>query len=214
MRRKLIVYIKRPFPGLAKTRLAETIGEMAAAGVYARLLYTYLLRLARSDLPGVSIELAVADPEGVAFFCDAFPEFTVRAQGDGDLGERMWNSFLRSFDEGAEFVVLTGSDIVGLGVELIEDAFAALASVSLVVGPASDGGYYLIGQRRPGVNVFKSVDWSTDRVLEQTEERAAEAGVRSLRLPERFDVDGWADLHRWLGARKADESEDDASHSL
>ena len=195
--RRLIVYAKRPIPGYAKTRLGQALGAEASAGVYARLLYAYLLDLACADVPDLDIELAVASPDDVPFFALAFPEIRVRPQVDGDLGQRMASSFERAFQGGADRVVLTGSDIPGLGHQMVMDAFKLLDEADLVIGPAEDGGYYLIGMRAPGADVFRGIDWSTGRVLAQTQARARAQDLTVARAAERFDVDGIEDYHRW-----------------
>jgi hypothetical protein len=183
------VYAKRPLPGYAKTQLGAAIGVEQAAGVYARLLYTYLLDLLRADLPDTRIELAVASPADVPFFADAFPELAVRPQVQGDLGQRMAASFAQAFAQGADAVVLTGSDIPGLDAHLVQAAFDALETAPAVVGPAADGGYYLIGLRAPGAPLFDGIEWGTDRVLAQMEALIEARGVRVIYLPEQFDVD-------------------------
>ena len=196
MRRHLIIYAKRPLPGYAKTRLGADVGAEQAAGVYARLLYTYLLDLVHADL-GVTVELSVASPADVPFFAVAFPELVVRPQVKGDLGQRMAASFAQAFAAGAKSVVLTGTDIPGLDGRIVRSAFETLETVTVVIGPARDGGYYLIGMRAPGVSLFEGVEWGSERVLAQTESLANVQGLAIARLPEMFDVDTVEDLERW-----------------
>jgi hypothetical protein len=193
----LIVYAKRPLPGRAKTRLGAAIGHAAAAGVYARLLYAYLFDLLEANLGDTRVVLSVAAPEDVAFFAEAFPELTVRAQVAGDLGQRMAASFEWVFAAGAEQAVLTGSDVPGLGSETVNAAFVALKQAPLVIGPAADGGYYLLGMRAPGVDLFTGVAWSTEDVLDQTTVLAATHGLDVVYLPQRADLDTEADWVRW-----------------
>ncbi len=197
--RRLIIYAKRPRSNYAKVRLGSLIGMMPAAGVYARLLYSYLLDLLRADLAGTEIELAVASQEDIPFFATAFPELMVRAQVEGDLGQRMRSSFEQAFAAGRELVVLTGSDIPGLGGQTIRVAFYALQAAQVIIGPASDGGCYLIGMRAwdAPLFLFEEIDWSTERVLRQTEVLAAEREIPLVRLPEKFDIDTDQDLEHW-----------------
>lgn len=197
MKRHLIVYAKRPLPGYAKTRLGAVIGAEQAAGVYARLLYTYLLDLLRPDLAETRIELSVASPADAPFFAEAFPELVVRPQIKGDLGQRMKASFEQAFAEGAETAVLTGSDIPGLDAESVRAAFDALESAPVVLGPSNDGGYYLIGMRAPGADLFRGIAWSTARVLTQTEALAQARDLAITYLPKRSDIDVAADWKRW-----------------
>jgi hypothetical protein len=196
-RQRLIVYAKRPLPGYAKTRLGAAIGATPAAGVYTRLLYTYLLDLLRADLAGTCIELSVASPADVPFFADAFPELVVRPQIKGNLGQRMAASFAQAFAAGAESVVLTGSDVPDLGSRIVHAAFHALETAPVVIGPASDGGYYLIGMRAPGAPLFEGVEWGSQRVRAQTRALAHARGMAVSYLPEQFDVDLVEDWKRW-----------------
>jgi hypothetical protein len=197
MTRRLIVFARAPLPGEAKTRLADAIGETAAAGVYARMLYGYLLELATVDWEDVAVQLSVASAEDVAFFAEAFPEIELRAQPEGDLGMRLAAAFDEAFAGGARSVVVTASDTPELDVALIHTAFRTLEQAPAVIGPCPDGGYYLLGMRAPGTPLFEGVDWGTDRVLEQTERLARAAGLTMARLPERMDVDTGDDLIRW-----------------
>jgi rSAM/selenodomain-associated transferase 1 len=195
--RHLIVYAKRPLAGYAKTRLGEALGAEQSAGVYARLLYTYLADLVELTDNGVQVELSVAAPADVPFFAAAFPEFRVRPQIEGDLGVRMAASFTQAFQEGAPAVVLTGSDIPGLDATLVAEAFRLLETSAAVIGPAVDGGYYLLGLRAPGADLFTGIAWSTDQVLAQTEARAQAAGLPLVHLPELLDVDTIGAYELW-----------------
>ncbi len=198
MKQRLIVYAKRPFPGYAKTRLGADIGVEQAAGVYARLLYAYLLDLLRAAVPDTRVELSLASPADVPFFAAAFPELVVCAQVEGGLGQRMAASFAQAFAAGAESVVLTGSDVPGLNAQIARAAFRALESAPVVIGPASDGGYYLIGMRAPGARLFEGIEWSSARVLAQTEALAEAQELEIAYLLERFDVDTAEEFGRWL----------------
>ncbi len=198
MKQRLIVYAKRPFPGYAKTRLGADIGVEQAAGVYARLLYAYLLDLLRAAVPDTRVELSLASPADVPFFAAAFHELVVRAQVEGGLGQRMAASFAQAFAAGAESVVLTGSDVPGLNAQIARAAFRALKSAPVVIGPASDGGYYLIGMRAPGARLFEGIEWSSARVLAQTEALAEAQELEIAYLLERFDVDTAEEFGRWL----------------
>jgi rSAM/selenodomain-associated transferase 1 len=201
MRQHLIAYGKRPLPGYAKTRLGTAIGAEQAAGVYARLLYGYLLDLLHADLAPISVELSVASPADVPFFAAAFPEWVVRSQVAGDLGQRMAASFRQAFAEGAEIVVLTGSDVPGLDSQLVCAAFEALSDVPVILGPARDGGYYLIGMRAPGFALFNGIEWSTEHVLAQTEALAQSQGLSLGYLCELDDVDNGDAFGRWQRGR-------------
>jgi rSAM/selenodomain-associated transferase 1 len=200
---RLIVYARRPLPGNAKTRLTAAIGEEEAAGVYARILCGYPLRLIKADLDGVSLELSVASVFDIPFFAAAFPEFDVRAQREGDLGQRLAASFEASFAASARSVVVTASDTPGLDPGLVRAAFDALEETLLVIGPCADGGYYLLGMQAPGASLFGGVDWGTSRVLEQTATLTRAAGLEMTYLTGRTDVDTIEDLAIWRGERRS-----------
>ena len=200
MNRHLIVYAKCPLPGGAKTRLGATLGQTEAAGVYARLLYGYLFDLLATVAETARIELSLGHRRDVPFFTRAFPELLVRPQVRGDLGTRMAASFECAFDEGADAVVLTGSDIPGLDGALVQEAFARLKTDPAIIGPAEDGGYYLIGMRAPGADLFSKIPWSTENVLARTEARARAHDLTLTRLPVLEDIDVEADYEAWLGS--------------
>ena len=197
MKKHLIIYAKRPLPGYAKTRVGASLGMEASAGIYARLLYTYVFDIIHNLESSHSVELSVASPNDVAFFQLAFPELIVRPQVIGDLGFRMESSFQLAFDEGADCVVLTGSDIPNLSSHTVIQAFLLLERHQGVIGPASDGGYYLIGMRTPGTRLFHGITWSTDTVLAQTEERAIGQGLKLVHLPTLSDMDDAAEYAVW-----------------
>lgn len=195
--RRLIIYAKCPLPGQAKTRLGRAIGMEVAAGVYARLLYGYLLDVVATRPAEADIELSVADAADVAFYADAFPEIRVVPQVGADLGERMLCSFRDAFHNGVTQVVLTGSDIPGLTGAHVSDAFAALAAHDVVLGPATDGGYYLIGMNAPGADLFSDMAWSTADVLTHTLSRAASRGLSVQQVARLSDIDHESEFRIW-----------------
>jgi rSAM/selenodomain-associated transferase 1 len=171
-----------------------------AAGLYARLLYGCLLELLCAQLEQTTIELSVASAADVPFFAAAFPECVVHPQIDGDLGQRMAASFSQAFSRGARSVVVTGSDIPGLNSRLVRAAFNKLDTTPLVLGPAADGGYYLIGMHAPNAFLFEGIAWSTDRVLAQTRALARAQGLAVETLPQLYDIDTITEYHSWHAA--------------
>jgi len=139
----------------------------------------------------------VASLADVPFFAEAFPELLVRPQVEGDLGQRMMASFVQAFAEGAQQVVLTGSDIPGLDSALARAAFDALGAAPIVIGPAVDGGYYLIGMCAPGANLFEDIAWSSERVLAQTEALARARGLSVARVAKLCDMDIYDEFVQW-----------------
>lgn len=161
----LFIFAKAPAPGRVKTRLARSIGDDAACGVYVELLARTIDALA--DAPAWRTVLAVTPDDAVA--TDAvWPRATLRApQGDGDLGARMHRA-LATARRGLP-VVIVGSDIADIAARHVAEAFDALDRHDLVIGPAVDGGYWLIGTAEaPPPDLFDGVRWSSPFALADT----------------------------------------------
>jgi len=193
---QVIVFAKAPRPGHCKTRLGATLGLEAAAGLYARLLYDYLSHLLSAGWREIEVELSVP-PEDMAFFEAAYPDLLVREQQGADLGQRMYQAVQRSLDAGCDRAVLTGSDIPFLRTEHVLAALEQLTHSDVVLGPAADGGYYLVGMRAPGADLFGGISWSTSAVLKQTVARARDLGLSLSLSPELADLDDIAEYELW-----------------
>jgi rSAM/selenodomain-associated transferase 1 len=192
---KLIVFLKAPRPGAVKTRLAATLGAVEACAAYRRLVETLLRQLAALE----NVELCFSpDDAGSEITGWAQPTWPLTTQGSGDLGHRLNQAFRRAFDEGAKSVVIIGSDCPEVSASDIQAAWTALLSHDLVLGPATDGGYWLIGLRTHRPELFADVPWSTNGVLRATLERSRAAGLRAHLLRELSDVDTAADWRSFL----------------
>ncbi|MEM9268871.1 MAG: TIGR04282 family arsenosugar biosynthesis glycosyltransferase [Pseudomonadota bacterium] len=191
MRRHLVVMVKEPRPGRVKTRVAAGIGSVGAAWWYRHQCTRLLKRL---DDPRWQLWLAVApDHEGMA--SRVWPgHLTRRPQGLGGLGTRMGRIF-RDLPPGP--AVIVGSDIPGIMPAHIAAAFAALGPAPSVLGPAPDGGYWLIGLRRRRVpaGLFKDVRWSGPQAMADTE-KTLEAPVAHIATLQ--DVDTLEDLQKLM----------------
>jgi len=196
-RERLVVLAKAPLYGLVKTRIAATLGPDVALAVYRRLAARTFIEVAAAADHGVEAEARVT-PDASAIDARTWvpPRIRVRAQGTGDLGDRVRRAFDDAFAEGAERVVVIGTDCPAFTRRHAIEAFAALARADLVLGPATDGGYWLIGARRATPDVFEGVPWSTPGVLAATRERARAAGLRVFELETLADVDTAEDLDR------------------
>jgi hypothetical protein len=186
----LIVFVKYPRPGMVKSRLAAAIGREQAAQAYRELAEKTLTQISptRQD----SYDLAVCfDPasehalfrEWLGVQKKYFPQ-----QGD-DLGQRMHHAFARAFHEGYTKAVIIGSDCPGISRDSINRSFGLLDGHDAVVGPARDGGYYLIGLKQALPELFCGIDWSTDRVLQQTRDVLQKLSLSCALLPMLRDVD-------------------------
>ena len=198
---RLIVLAKDPQAVPAKTRLAVGIGRAAADDVAAALLEDAVTLADEVGQGGASVAIAYAPDEEPTRrrFAAMAPNVDLRPQSGGDLGVRMRRLAERTFDDGADRVVMIGTDCPTLTAETVAEAFDRLTKVDVVVAPAADGGYVLIGLSRPAWGVFEGVDWGGDRVLTQTA-AACDAAAASLSLlATHTDLDRPEDLRPVLG---------------
>ena len=198
--RQLIVMARWPAPGRCKRRLASSLGAAAAARIQARLT-CHTLAVARQLGIELGIELVLAveglAPRAARRLGDQLGVGRIVLQGGGGLGVRMQRQFQRAATEGARRVVLIGSDLPQLERADLASAFAALDHQEAVLGPACDGGYWLIGLRRPEPALMEGIAWGSEQVLEQTLAALARRGLEPALLPWRSDLDRGEDLGPW-----------------
>ena len=187
----VLVFQRNEVLGKVKTRLAAGVGEEQAMEIYRYLLNKTYLALKEITVPVTT------------YFSEFIPENPIHSaenkqvQVGGDLGERMRNAFVAHLESGMEKVVLIGTDCPSLeGIHLVQ-AFEALEHSDLVLGPARDGGYYLIGMKRRADFLFEGITWSSELVLSQTLTLAAEQGLHSSLLPILEDIDSLEDWERY-----------------
>lgn len=194
----LIVFVKRPRPGEVKTRLAQNVGADDASAVY-RAMAEHVLRETAARAAGEYGRLVRFTPASAREEIERWlPSEPCAPQAGDDLGERMAHAFAQAFADGTRRVVLIGTDTPALERGHVLQAFQALRTHDLVIGPARDGGYYLVGLAAPRPELFRGIAWSTPSVCAATLARAAAHGLRTHALPELCDVDTLADLrHEW-----------------
>lgn len=194
-RNKLIIFTRYPEPGKTKTRLISELGAAGAAELQ-RLMTEHTLRQAKQLMVQGSVLLEVRYEGGDQAALQNWlgVELTFRPQGGGDLGARLQWAFQAAFDDDFDHVVLIGTDCPELSVDILEKAFQALRSNEIVLGPAADGGYYLIGLSWPVESLFQGIAWGTETVLATTLSKAAAIGVVPFLLPTLNDVDRPEDL--------------------
>ena len=197
----VIVMAKAPLPGFAKTRLIPALGAQGAALLAERLLDTTVAQALAAALGPVDLCCA-PDSGHAAFERHASSQGLVLShQGDGDLGARMARALDRWLAQAGR-ALLIGTDAPSLDATMLQRAAAALDNADAVFIPAHDGGYALVGLRRPAPSLFSGMAWSTPTVMAHTRERAAAAGLRLAELPAIADIDEPADLVRlpqgWL----------------
>lgn len=193
--RSLLVFAKAPQPGKVKTRLARAMGDERAAELYRRMGKAIIEAVRGGDFEtSVLYAPAEALPAMRAWLGISL---RLMPQAGDDLGHRM-NTAITEALETSRRVCLIGTDSPDVDAARVSEAFEAMAGTDVVLGPARDGGYYLIALSEPHPELFQGIPWSTDRVLEATLEQASAAGLAVRLLETLADVDEPADVPGWL----------------
>jgi uncharacterized protein len=187
MKNALIIFIKNPALGKVKTRIARTAGDEKALDIYLELT-----KITQKNV------LILRGPSRHVFYSDFYNhsdnwannKFQKHVQRGDDLGERMFNAFSDILKTHQKAVII-GSDCPTLTADMLTNAFAELDTHDFVVGPSTDGGYYLLGFSAGNLSdlLFQNMDWSTDSVLPTTLKRIEENGKSVFLLPELTDID-------------------------
>lgn len=186
----LVIFVRNPILGQVKTRLAKDIGDERALAIYLQLL-EHTLKITRS----LSFRKFIYYADEVSDYdLWSVPGYTKRMQSGTNLGERMLNSFKELFEQGFTRIVIIGSDCLQLQAENLQEAVTLLESNTAVIGPASDGGYYLLGLTKLYPDLFVNKPWSTDQVLTKTIDDFNNQGISYALLEELSDIDDITDL--------------------
>ncbi|GGF10440.1 TIGR04282 family arsenosugar biosynthesis glycosyltransferase [Hymenobacter cavernae] len=196
----LLIFARHPELGRVKTRLAATIGAEAALAVYHELLHR--TRLAADGLTGAHKTVWFAEATTAPDLASAWPGYEQALQPGGDLGQKMQEAFKQAFGQGATAAVVIGTDCPGLTATHLTAAFQALTTHDLVLGPAADGGYYLLGMKDLHKGLLRDKPWSTAQVLPATLADATNLGLSVALLPVLHDVDTADDLAAWRKAER------------
>lgn len=185
----LMIFVKNRQPGKVKTRLAETLGNNKALEIYKKLILHTLHVAEKID---VEREIWYSDFKGN----DQWGEnkFQKKLQVGDDLGVRMKNAFEEGFKNGAKNVVIIGSDCISITPSHIRNAFACLEGSDAVIGPAEDGGYYLLGLSKMIPELFEDINWSTKTVFDQTVQALRSNNHSHETLETLNDIDTESDL--------------------
>jgi rSAM/selenodomain-associated transferase 1 len=192
---RLIVFTRYPEPGTTKTRLAGLLGDHEAAAVQKKLTEHTMLQ-ARKLMEVYPVTITIYFHGGSREKMQQWlgGDFFYREQGRGDLGQRMAHAFADAFKQKYHRIVIIGTDCPDLKAGHMKEAFASLRRNDLVMGPATDGGYYLIGLSRTESSLFENISWGTETVLAETLKIAAEKGLSTDLLEILSDVDRPEDL--------------------
>ena len=199
----LIIFTRYPEPGKTKTRLIPSLGPDGAAGLQRRMTEHTLTRVREfQGYRPVSVEVRYEGGNQHLIEQWLGVDIPSRPQGNGDLGQRMARAFHEAFQAGMGRVVLVGTDIPHITPRILHGAFESLRSTDVVLGPARDGGYYLIGMRRASPQLFVDLPWGTEKVMKRTKRISHDLGLSVVLLDTLEDVDRPEDLHLWEKASK------------
>ncbi len=188
----IVIFAKAPIPGLVKTRLASFLTPEECAELYKCFFLDIVASIEKS---GYSLFVSFTPTESENIIRDLIPpKLSIFPQEGNDLGERMLNAARYISNLGKTKVILVGADIPALSEDYIVHAVKSLDNHELCIGPAYDGGYYLIGFKKPQPILFEGISWGTGKVLAHTLKRIKALGLSCYRLPTLRDVDTFDDL--------------------
>lgn len=189
------IMAKKPQVGKTKTRLCPALSQQEAVALYEALLLDTITLVA--DLRWADLTIAITPPESGRYFESVTPDGTLLLPVEGkDIGECLAQVMDTLLGMGYRKALALNSDGPSLPPEYLLQAARHLDDKDIVLGPGHDGGYYLVGMSCPHPEIFDDIDWSTDRVLSQTLERAGRLGLRTALTPQWYDVDTPGDLAR------------------
>ena len=192
---RIVVMTRFPEPGRTKSRLIPALGADRAAELHRCLIRRTLAVVCEwAEAQGCDVEVRYAGGDESQFHEQFGSQVVYVPQSEGSLGERMNSAVEAAFSEGAKRVVLIGTDCPGLEASHLIQAIEQLSHHDVVIGPATDGGYYLLAMRRHLLTLFENIAWGTENVLRQTLGKAAEAGITVGQLSPLSDVDHAEDL--------------------
>lgn len=188
----LIIFVKYPQAGRVKTRLAKSIGKENAARLYRALVETLLKRTQSDKFRRIIFYSPCGKVKQMRGWLGG--DFVFVPQKGRGLGERLAGAFRFAFKSGAKRVIAIGSDSPTLDRKLITGAFRRLKDAQCAIGPARDGGYYLIGLSSWFEGIFKGIQWSTKNVLSQTISKLKQLKTKYILLGKSFDIDSYQDI--------------------
>lgn len=196
----ILIFTRYPVPGQAKTRLIPALGEKGAARLH-KLMTEKTVKTARQakavfSKATITITICCTGSGLKNFRAWLGTDLNYRVQSSGDIGRRMNAGLEQAFDDGAGQALVLGSDLPHLTPNILCRAFKRLKKHDLVIGPADDGGYYLIGMKQPFPGLFRDVEWGTKRVLDRTRQLISDLGLNVAELPYLSDMDRPEDLEK------------------
>ncbi len=197
---RLGIFVRSPVVGQVKTRLTPAVTPAEARDLYLAMLADLAARL-RDSKHRPTVFLGGARTSELDSVLD--PKWPVVAQADGSLGDRLTAAFAELFRNRGDRAVIIGSDSPDLPLPYLKRAFQALKHRDVVIGPAMDGGYYLIGVRVPAPSLFAGIEWGSPTVLDRTLDAIERGRVSLALLPPWYDVDDAASLRFFAALNRA-----------
>jgi len=194
----LLVFTRAPVPGQTKTRLIPLLGTQGAAEFHQTVLQSTLAEANVSDFGTVEIWCATENDHPYIKQCELDYVCAMKIQQGNDLGEKMHHAIETTLAENA-FVVLIGSDCPAITTDILNQSYQHLSNgKDAVLGPASDGGYYLIGLKKPNPYIFQDITWGEANVAERTRQNFADLGLDYVELEKLSDIDTPDDYQRYI----------------
>ncbi|MTJ10266.1 MULTISPECIES: TIGR04282 family arsenosugar biosynthesis glycosyltransferase [unclassified Anabaena] len=191
----LIIFTRYPEPGKTKTRLIPALGDVGAANLHKQMTeYTISQVKELQKMTKVSVEVRFTGGDLEKMQDWLGNDLVYQFQGEGDLGERMERSLISAFNQNVEQAIIIGTDCPGVNSQVLATAFEQLRICNLVLGPALDGGYYLIGLQPPIPELFTNIHWGTAQVFPKTVEKAQKLNLSIGYLQPLADIDRPEDL--------------------
>lgn len=193
----VIIFVKFPVAGKVKTRIGRDLGFEAAAELYTAFVEDMLHNM---ESIGISPIIAFDPFQSEETYRDWLGNRNYIPQHGTNLGERMFNALEKVFNAGSDTAILTGSDLPDLAPDIVQKATQSIQKSPACIGPASDGGYYLIGFQKDYLteSIFENMEWSTERVFIETISRFEKLKIKPAILPEHQDMDTIADVKRLI----------------
>ena len=196
---QLIIFTRYPEPGTTKTRLIPVLGAKGAANLQFHMTETTVIKAKKlSNMMALLVEVRFTggNLQLMKNWLGVEPDLKYQEQGTGDLGERITRAFESAFNHGMKSVIIIGTDCPGLTADIMLEAFAKLTESDVIIGPATDGGYYLIAIKKNIPELFQGIYWGTSEVLSKTVAIAQNLNLAIDYLPELSDIDRPEDLEK------------------
>ena len=206
----IIVFTRFPVEGKVKTRLAKNMGNKFAVSFFRVCAEHTFRQLLKVKETGPELFLFCSEENEIEQVMKwAGNNFKYYSQQGSDLGIKMFNAFNTVFKKGYKKVIIIGTDSPDVSMNIIQSAISALDNFSVVIGPANDGGYYLLGFKSKLIDLFSGIEWSTNSVLDNTIEKLNNSKINYFMLEELTDIDTLDDLQNWHRCNK-----DDTAHPI